>query len=124
MLATTGQQAIAAYLNTQADWRSQKAVEYPEDPRNLRCAEGLRELASYVLSLDPSDERIMEMTTLGVREGVFSPFHESAAYAVARFRFHRRDEDCGAFLTSLLGVMRDDALKLAKDQGALAGAER
>ena len=118
-MATTGQQAIAEYFNARARWRYQKAAEYPDDPRNLRCAEGLEELASYVLSLDPSDERILELTTLGVREGGFSPFHESAAYAVARFRFHCRDEDCGAFLTSLLGVMRDDALRVARERGDL-----
>ena len=121
-MATTGQQAIADYLNEQADWRRREAAEYPDDPRNLRCAEGLEELAGYVLSLDPSDQRIIELTTLGVRDGRFSPSPGGfAANAVARFRFDRRGEGCGGFLTSLVRLMRNDALRFAGDPGELGG---
>jgi hypothetical protein len=117
-----GQQAIADYFRGRAEWRYGKAAEYPEDARNLRCAEGLEELAEYVLSLDPSDQRIIELTTLGVREGLFSPYvGDSSAYAISRFRFDSSsaEESCKHFLTRLVQHMIEDAPRAARLAGAL-----
>ena len=126
-----GQRAIADYLLEQARWRGEKAEQYPEDARNLRCAAGLKELAEYVLGLSPTDERVLELTTLGVREGMFSPYPAvgpgggNAPYAISRFRFHAygADEDCEHFLARLVVHMRDDALAFAREQGELPDAD-
>jgi hypothetical protein len=114
------QQAIADHFREQARWRRDKAAEYPDDQRNAQCAAGLEELAEYVLGLPADDERVIELTTLGVRDGMFSPFPGSPAeHAIGRFRFHRGDEDCGQFLAELVRRMRDDALRFGREHGAI-----
>lgn len=39
---------LAEYFQSQADWRREKAREYPDDKRNRRSAEALESLAAYV----------------------------------------------------------------------------
>ncbi|WP_394891014.1 hypothetical protein ACG873_06705 [Mesorhizobium sp. AaZ16] len=39
------QESLAEFFNDQADWRDQKAREYPDDERNRAAAEHLRMLA-------------------------------------------------------------------------------
>jgi hypothetical protein len=119
-----GRRLIADYLLEQARWRGEKAEEYPEDGRNLRCAEGLKALAEYVLSLPATDERILDLTSMGVRAEMFSPppvlgppGAAQAQYAISQFRFHDPGEDCDRFLTELVRLMRDDALRFARESG-------
>jgi len=38
---------------------------------------------------------------------------------VGRCRFDRGDEDCGRFLTGLVRMMRDDAIRQAQDAGVI-----
>jgi hypothetical protein len=119
-MVTTAQQAIADHFHDQARWRSEKAAEYPEDHRNARCADGLEDLAEYVLGLPADDERLIELAAIGVREGLFSPLPgDSAAYAIGRFRFDRADKDCGHFLASLVRMVRDDAIRQAQLAGEI-----
>jgi hypothetical protein len=109
------QAAIADHFREQVRWRSEKAAEYPDDYRNEQCADGLEELAAYVLSLPADDERIIELGTLGVRDGLFSPFSgDLAAYAISRFRFDDGRDECGGFLANLVKRLRDDAIRFAK----------
>jgi Shedu protein SduA, C-terminal len=49
---------LAQDFEHKADWRDAKAAEYPEDERNERAAEGLRELAAYVRTLPDDDPRL------------------------------------------------------------------
>lgn len=39
--AKTAREALAMAFRSQADWRSQKAEEHPDDDRNLQAAEAL-----------------------------------------------------------------------------------
>ena len=64
-MVTASSSAIADYFRDQVRWRSEKAAECPEDSRNERCADGLEELAAYVLGLPVDDERIIERAVLG-----------------------------------------------------------
>ena len=104
------------YFREQADWRRQKAADYPNDRRNLRAAHGLGELATHVLSLPAGDERIQELASLAVRDGVFSPYEEGS-HEISRFRFHDQWESCDAFLSRLVGIMTRDQMQLAEDGG-------
>jgi hypothetical protein len=50
---------LADYFQSQARWREMKAEEYPDDERrNLAAAEALEEMADYVLTLTPHDDRL------------------------------------------------------------------
>jgi len=117
-VVTTFPQAIADHFLDQARWRSEKANEYPDDYRNVQCADGLEGLATYVLALPADDERVIELGTLAVREGMFMPFSEGARL-VSRFGFDDPNEDSGAFLDRLVRVTREEALTFAREQGVL-----
>lgn len=67
--------SLSDYFRSQADWRRQKAEQYPEDQRNVQSAEALESLASYVETDEPSsqviaalDEHLFEGVTLGGEE--------------------------------------------------------
>jgi hypothetical protein len=49
---------LAQNLEMEAEWRDEKAEEWPEDVRNARAAEGLRGLAEYVRHLPYDDPRL------------------------------------------------------------------
>src|SRR5260370_18910815 len=96
------QQAIAEHFREQARWRRERAAEYPDDHRNVTIAAGLEELADYVLSLPPSDERLRELGRAGMLEGLFSPPSGAAsAYAISRFRFPSSSDGYVPFLPLL-----------------------
>jgi len=96
------QEMLAEYLESQASWREMKAEDYPEDGRNRRCAEGLKEAASTVRSLAPQDERLV--TLEGVHDdhdtGVFWAGEETSL-RVGRFRFSDPSEDVDSLLKEL-----------------------
>ncbi len=54
---------LAQEFERQAEWRDQKAEEYPDpdDARNARAAEGLRGLAEYVRNLPYDDPRLRRL---------------------------------------------------------------
>jgi hypothetical protein len=53
--------------------------------------------ADYALGLPASDERIPELTTLGVGESMFNSLAgDSAEHGIAGFRFHRADDDAAS----------------------------
>jgi hypothetical protein len=118
-MVTTVQQAIADHFLEQARWRSKKAAEYPEDRRNERCADGLEELAEYVLELPSDDPRIVAVDLICNADGVFvfhteQGDHRGASY----FRFHDGCQDCESFLTAWV-----DALWRGREElRTLAGA--
>jgi hypothetical protein len=117
---------IAVYLEDQAAWRYEKATEYPDDARNKRSAHGLRELAAYVRGLPSNDERIIELGTIGVRDGLFSPpvvGGPDASHAISRFRFNNPLDDCDQFLTDLIPQVRADAIEQAYFAGVLERTE-
>ena len=115
--APGGQRALADYIGEAARRAAAEAGEHPDDPRR-HGADGLRELAAYVRRLPAEDGRLLELTSLGYRVGVFAPYEEAAA-ALARFRRDDPREACGAFLARLVRMMRDGALRHARAHGVL-----
>ena len=112
-----GRRALADYIREAAGRVAAEAGEDADDPRH-HGADGLRELAAYVLGLPADDGRLLELTSLGYRVGVFAPYDEAAA-AIAGFRRDTPREDCGAFPARLACLMRDGALRHARAHGVL-----
>ena len=88
------------------------------DPRSRRSADGLTELAQFVLDLPVDDERVRELATLAVREGVFMPFPEGDRL-ISRFRFDDPGQESERFLTELAAATRREAVDFAREHGAL-----
>jgi hypothetical protein len=96
-------QALRAAFRYTAEWRHMKALEYPDDPRNLKAAERLEHLAMTVgriepdllaayadLWSDPNQMPIEEENELLRRVG-FKSFPETASEFVSTLLFlHRR----------------------------------
>lgn len=106
---------LAAYVYDQSAWRSAKAREFPDDPRNLRAAEGLRRFGQFIESLNESDPRIQRLIKLShepVRGGaeMYAPIPgQRIEKAIAQFCFRRPESDYEGFLTALAGMARPDA---------------
>lgn len=112
------QDLMAEYLRSIADWRRRKAEEYDRDARNLRSAEGLEELATYVLALDDADDRIVSLSTLAIVDDTFQ-LEQRAHHAVARFRFHSPEVSCGAFLDHIIELQLADITEAGHFGGRL-----
>jgi hypothetical protein len=117
--------AFAEYLRDQAEWRLEKYLEYG-DRRNLTCAVGLEELAVFVLSLSPQEERLRRLDSL-LRLSQFGfPWfwsredrrHEASSASpeelVATFRFDDPTQDCDAFLSRVVQAAEADAEELVE----------
>jgi len=113
-------EAIIAYIVEQANWRSEKAQEYPGDARNKRCADALGELADFVEGLPEDDHRLRELGSLCVLEDVFSALAGGqVAGAISRFRFHDARESCDGLLNGLVKMATEDAIELGRIGGGL-----
>jgi hypothetical protein len=111
---------IADYIEDQARWRDQKAVEYPEDARNEAAAEGLRKLAEYVRGLPDDDQRLATLFVLEATDidgeplAVFSP-STHVSREISRFCFNHQSEDYGGFLEELIPWAIEDRQELHRD---------
>jgi hypothetical protein len=74
-------------------------------------------LADVVRDLPEDDERLQMLATLAVRHGQFAP-GPAADHAITRFTGASR-KVCDTFLTTLVHVALDDALRRARDHGVL-----
>jgi hypothetical protein len=74
-------------------------------------------LVDVVRDLTEDDERLQMLATLAVRHGQFVP-GPAADHAITRFTGASR-KVCDAFLTTLVHIALDDAIKRARDHGAL-----
>ena len=114
------QHVVADYFRDQANWRDRKADEYPDDERNMRCATGLRDLASHVESLPDDDERLLILRARGADDWAADPLPvwtpgEEGAWLGARFRFHNPDEDPDQFFTSFCEAVEVDISTMIED---------
>ena len=107
-MATLEQQAFAEHLRSVAQWRRDKMQEFDPDPRNLRSAAGLDELADYWLSLPEDDERVVEMVALTFLGQMFRP-GQRTEWEIPRFRFYHEESTVEAFLGRLVELARQDA---------------
>jgi hypothetical protein len=106
-MATLEQQAFAEHLRAVAQWRRDKMQEFDPDPRNLRSAAGLEELADYWLSLPEDDERVAELTALTFLGQMFRP-GQRTEWEIPRFRFYHEESTVEGFLHNLLELARQD----------------
>lgn len=107
-MATLEQQATAEHLRAVAQWRRDKMQEFDPDPRNLRSAAGLDELADYWLALPEDDERVVELTELTFLGQMFRP-GQRTEWEIPRFRFYHEESTVEGFLNNLLELARQDA---------------
>ena len=65
---------LAEYFRTVAEWRIEKDIEHPDELRNAKGAEVLREVADYCLTLADYDEvliRLLALPLCWTEEGLF-----------------------------------------------------
>src|SRR2546425_11133336 len=99
-------EAVAAFLREQAAWREAQAQRFPGDPRNLRSASMLAQLAAVVEELTEEEHALRELVALGAFDDQrrFLP-NEEARRAAARYGFDRMSTP-GALLQELVAATR------------------
>ncbi len=102
------QRTIAEHLESVARWRRDKMQEFDPDPRNLRSAAGLEELAAYWLSLPEDDDRVRELIELTFLGQMFHP-GQRTEWEIPRFRFYHGESTIEGFLNNLIELARQDA---------------
>ena len=107
-MATLEQQVIAEHLRAVAQWRRDKMQEFDPDPRNLRSAAGLEELAGVWLSLPEDDERVVELVGLTFLGQMFRP-GQRTEWEIPRFRFYHEESTTDGFLSRLIELAQQDA---------------
>jgi len=95
-------------LQNTAWWRAQKAVQYPEDPRNGVCAEALQRVAELIAYL-PNDDLLFRRLTTASAVG---PEHwiERQNCFIARWGFHGGPlsvSDFGPAFVAQLGALAE-----------------
>jgi hypothetical protein len=98
---------IGEYLRSIATWRRQRYQDDLHDARNLRCAAALEELAEYIATLPPSDERLHQLKRLAVEGELFVPGQQTA-YEIGRFRFFSEEATLDGFLDRMVELAMAD----------------
>lgn len=114
--------SLSDYFRSQADWRRQKAEEYPEDARNLQSARALDSLAEYVERHAPhaSAGAIVEALTPHIHHRGFGLGGEETHRVVARYGFGRSPKTPAhhqEFLEELQALCLEDAYEFAREHG-------
>jgi hypothetical protein len=108
---------LAAYLLVQAGLLRQRDLPPVMAAHAREHAQHLEGLAAFVRSLPESDERLLLLGTLAVRNSQLVP-GGATQHALLTF-VGTSPEDCDAFLTNLVHIARDDALARARAHGVL-----
>jgi hypothetical protein len=108
---------LATYLLVQAGLLRQRDLLPVLAAHAIEHAQHLEGLAAFVRSLPESDERLLLLGTLTVRDGRFRP-GGATQHALLTF-VGTSPEACDAFLTNLMRIARDDALARARAHGVL-----
>lgn len=77
---------LAEYFRAQAEWREQKASEYPDDQRNAQSAAALRSLAEFVETDERAAESVKALEPFEYDTGVFQG-GEQVNREVARYGY-------------------------------------
>lgn len=99
--------ALASYLRSIADWRRSRYQDDLRDPRNLACATGLDELATWIMTLPDDDRRIATLAKFAAEGETFIPGQQTL-YEIGRFRFFSPDTEFDAFLDRLAELAHAD----------------
>lgn len=106
--------SIAERVEAIAAWRREREQQdmYGLGPevaaRSRRSAEGLDELATYVGSLDESDERLRTIARLAFYGDQFDP-GATMLHELGRFRFHDPEATVAGFLNRMVELAELDA---------------
>ena len=111
-------QLLAEYLRSVAAWRRQRFQDDLRDPRNLRSAAALEELADHVLALPVDDARLQRLRVLAVQGESFVAGQQTA-YEIGRFRFFAEDAGLDAFLDRIVELAAADR----GEQGRFGGRQ-
>jgi len=109
--------SLSDYICSQAEWRRQKAAEYPDDQRNRQSAEALESLAEYIGHDDardlviPLEPHLFEGQTLGGEETRRRVARYGFGYSATTVLQHRD------FLAELAMTCRLDAMEFAREHG-------
>ncbi len=105
------QAAIGERLMAIAGWRRERfrlGTMADQDPRNLRSATGIDELAAYIRSLPPDDPRLTELRRLAFSGDQFDP-GAGLLIELGRFRFHDPNVTLDGFVDQMVALARFDA---------------
>ena len=95
-------------LESQAEWRRQKALEYPEDRRNIDAAELLEKLAEEASKLDQNDpllERLeSRLNRLGAKNDGYYLFSEGQSEYHRQIGFSRFPSTVRQYLKDLIEI--------------------
>jgi hypothetical protein len=106
------------YLRERATLLRQRRADAPAAAEHLTAhAHALDLLAEFVQALPEDDERMLMLSTLAVRNGVFVA-GAGTEHALSQFDSTSR-EACDVFLTNLVRIARDDAITSARAHGHL-----
>lgn len=103
--------AIGARLVAIAEWRRERfrlGMMADQDPRNLRSATGIDELAAYIQALPADDPRLAELRRLAFSGGQFDP-GAALLIELGRFRFHDPNVTLDGFVDHMVALARFDA---------------
>lgn len=120
-------ETLIANVESSADWRAEKAKEYPDDRRNVRSSDALKELARNLAQLPGDDENVAayeaaEERLLELDENYSTSEYESAL--ISRYGFdYPVDGDAVDFLSVLIEEFQD-RVKDAEERVAEEERER
>ena len=100
--------SMAAYIRDLSGWRRRRYDDDLRDPRHLRSAGALIELASHIENLPLNDPRMSALARLASDGEEFSP-GQQAAYEIGRYCFHDQEITHDGFLTLLVAIAERDA---------------
>ncbi len=100
-------ESMAAHLRSVAEWRRWRYNDFYNDPRNLRSAAAIDELAEYVLQLPDDDLRLRQLAYYAGHSGDFLPGQQTN-YAIGRFHFFHTDVEFDDFLDHLVELAEQD----------------
>ena len=114
--------SLSGYFRSQADWRRQKADEYPEDERNAQSADALESLAAFIEPNEHGDYEAGAMIDR-LNAHLFGPGMplggEQTQREVSRYGFGYRVTSAQhiEFLDELATLCLVDAYEFAREHG-------
>jgi hypothetical protein len=99
---------LADQIESTAEWRERKAVEYPDDERNREAAEILRALAASVRALPDDDPVVVAYEGLGENEDEIFSLVEMENEMLKRIGFHDWTDDGREFIATLVGSVKGE----------------
>ncbi|CAN5550032.1 hypothetical protein BH23CHL5_BH23CHL5_05370 [soil metagenome] len=100
--------SMVEYIKGLSEWRRSRFNDDLRDPRHLRSADGLLELAEYIRTISVMDPRLAAVARLASTGELFVPGQQTA-YELGRFHFHDTSITCDGMLTFIVALAERDA---------------